>query len=102
MTAHATHARVITGLVSCELRLHHRVTGFAAEVHRLGVFIAAITAEGAGGHKQKCNRQKDKERLSRSWIVQIQSGIRCVIARRRAMTTPALDDSAGDDDDQTK
>src|ERR1041384_5382879 len=102
MTTDTTDARVVAGFVCSELGLHDRVALLAAKVHRLSVFIAAITAEGAGGHKQKCNRQKDKKRFSRSGVVQVQRGIGSMIAGCRAPTTAALDDSAREDDDQTE
>src|SRR5205085_5650630 len=46
-TFDASDARVRAGLVSDELRLHHRVAGLPAEVDRLAVLVSAVAAEGA-------------------------------------------------------
>src|SRR5436305_14219666 len=102
MATNTADARVGSGLIGSELGLHYRVTGLAAEIYRLGIFVAAITAEGAGRNKNKSNNQKNEEGAARTRIVQIQSRISRVFCRRGAMPPPPLDYSPGNHHAQTE
>src|SRR6266516_1007030 len=67
------------------------MTSLAAEVNRLCVFIAPITAECARRNKHKGNQEKSKERAPRMRIVQIESGISEDPGWRSAPTAATLD-----------
>ncbi len=83
VAVNAADVRVRGDAEGVELRLHHGVAGLAAELHRLGVLVGAVAAEGAHEDEDEDEADEAEEVAAASRVVQIQNRGRQIDRVRR-------------------